>query len=245
MRILPLLLGAASLLRADALADFKGRLQKVPRAEGLRAAVEVETWSRQGDDKAPRITQGRAQAWVESGAQGLRVAWAPDLVQKALQEARAQKADPEAPAPTRAGMAALTVAEIMDGLHPAERILQDLEGAKLLEARPDTLDGRPAQLLVVKLEPAMNGRDRKYVKAFEGTARYWLGPDGLPLAEERQFRLKGKALLVISFSVEDKRSWRFRSVNGSLVAVRHTRENTSSGGGENGQTKASITVTPG
>jgi len=224
-------------LAATGLDTLRTQLRRPSGTEALKASVTFQTWTRRGDAKRPLISQGRALAWVEDGPQGLKLLWSRDMLQKSTREAQAQSLDPEQPIPTRDAMFGLDVLKLQDYFEPAARLLRDLDQARLLEERPDTLDGHPCTLLVLKLEPKIDQREKKYVKDLDASARIWLDGDGLPLALDSRVKVHGKALLVISFDTDQHEHYRFQRINGRLVTVRHALENTSSGAGESGETR--------
>ncbi|WP_306599076.1 hypothetical protein [Geothrix sp. 21YS21S-2] len=243
MRLPILILCALTLpLAADGLDALRARLQKPAGAEALKASVQLESWNRRGDEKKPVISQGRATAWAECGPQGIRLSWGRDLLAQALQEARLRTEDPEKTTPTREAMAGLDALSLQNYFDPGPQLLQDLDKATLLEERPDTLDGRALKLLSLKLEPRMGARDRKYVKELDATAKVWVDAEGLPVAAETRVKLRGKALLVISFSSEQHDAYRFARVGGRLVTVHHLHESSGSGGGESGQSRRVTTL---
>lgn len=238
MRMLPCLLILALLpLRADAVADLKARLRALGGATPLKASVDHQIWQRNGDSKHPVTVQGEVNAWVEEGAQGLKLFWSRDLLQRALQEGRAKNADPEKTTPIKQAMASLDALTLQEYFNASEQILQDLDQAVLVEDRADTLDGKPARLLAFKLNPKLGAREKKYIKEMDATARIWLDPGGMPLGAEEQVKLKGKAMVVISFQQEQRDEYRFARFGDRLVTVSHTRESSGSGGGESGASR--------
>lgn len=113
-----------------------------------------------------------------------------------------------------------------------------------MEAKADTWQGKPATRLQLKLTPKLSKQNQKYVKEMVATASVWVGGDGLPLAAETQVHMKGRALLVISFEQDQKESFQFARVGNRLVVTRHSQESSGSGGGESGQTKTVVALSP-
>jgi hypothetical protein len=95
-------------------------------------------------------------------------------------------------------------------------------------------EGQEATLLDLRLEPKLSERDRKYIKQAEGSARLWIGADGLPLAAERSYRVAGRAMLVISFESSQEERYTFGRHGDRLVVLTHRGETASSGAGEEG-----------
>ncbi|HEX9082455.1 MAG TPA: hypothetical protein VF768_09250 [Holophagaceae bacterium] len=244
LRLVSLLL-LGTLLRADALADLRAALTHLNGQTPVKARIQYQFWSRQGDAKAPVITEGQASAQVEEGPQGLRMSWSPDLLQAAAREAQAQAANPEAKAPTRQaleGLKALTASDALDG---AKSLLGLLENAQVLDVREEAWQGQPARRLDLKLAPKLSKQDQKYVKEFQASAKVWIGPDGLPLAAETNLHLKGRALLVIAFEQQEHETFRFARSGNRLVVLHHAKESSGSGGGEQGQRKSVVDLSLG
>lgn len=229
-------------LAANGLDALRASLRR-PAAEGpLKASVDFQNWSSRGDAKKPVVSQGKAVAWAEDGPKGLKLFWSRDQLRQAQTETRLQTEDPERTTPTRDAMAGLTALALQDYFDAAPRLLEDLEQATLLEERPDALDGRPCRLLVLKLDPKLSERNRKYVKELDAGAKVWVDAEGSPLAMDLRVKVKGKALLVITFASDQHDEYRFAQVGGHLVTLRHLSENTSSGAGESGSSRKVATL---
>jgi hypothetical protein len=230
------------LLQADSLADLKGMLSRLNGQESVKASVDYQFWSKQGDDKKPVITEGKATSFVEDGPSGLKMSWSHALIQTAAQEARAQAKDPEKKASTRRAIEGLKAVAVSDYLNGAEELLRTLEQGQLIEEKSEAWQGKAAKLLRFKITPKLSKQDQKYVKELEATAKVWIGADGLPLAAETQVHMKGRALLVISFEQVQKESFQFVRSGNRLVVVHHTQESSGSGGGERGQNKTLVSL---
>lgn len=243
LRLLALLL-TAGLVQADALADLKGTLAHLNGQEPVKASVTYQFWSRQGDEKKPVVTEGKATSMVEEGPQGLRMSWSRALLQTAAQEAKAQAKDPEQRASTRRAIEGLKAVDVSDYLSGADELLRTLEQGQLVEEKAEVWQGKPARLLRFKITPKLSKQNQKYVKEMVATASVWVGADGLPLAAETQVHMKGRALMVISFEQDQKETFQFTRIGNRLVVIHHAKENSGSGGGEQGQTKTVVTLTP-
>jgi hypothetical protein len=243
LRLLALLL-AGGLLQADTLSDLKGALAHMNGQDPVKVSVDYQFWSKQGDDKKPVITEGKATTFVEDGPQGLKMSWSRALIQTAAQEAKAQAQDPEKNASTRRAIEGLKAIAVSDYLNGAQELLRTLDQGQLVEEKQEAWQGKPAKLLSFKLTPKLSKQNQKYVKELEATAKVWIGADGLPLAAETQMRMKGRALLVISFEQKQQEAFTFARMGNRLVVTHHTQESSGSGGGERGQSKTVVTLTP-
>jgi soluble cytochrome b562 len=239
LRLLSLLL-AGAILPADSLSDLKGTLARLNGQEPIKASVEYQFWNRQGEEKKPVITEGRATTLVEDGPQGLKMSWSRGLIKTASEEARAKALDPEKKTPTRRAIEGLKAIDVNDYLNGAEELLRTLDQSQLVEERVEAWQGKPARLLQFKVTPRLGQQEKKYIKEMEATAKVWVGSDGLPLAAENQVRMKGRALLVISFEQQQKEEFQFLRAGNRLVVVHHVQENSGSGGGEKGQSRSVV-----
>lgn len=241
LRLLVLIL-AGGLLRADSLSDLKSALARLNGQESIKASVDYQFWSKQGEEKSPSITEGQATTLVEDGPQGLKMAWSRVLIQTALQEAKAQAKDPEQKDATRRAIQGLRALQVSEYLSGAEDLLQTLEQGQLTGETSEAWQGKPAKLLQFKVTPKLSKQNQKYVKEMEATAKVWIGADGVPLAAETQMRMKGRAMLVISFEQREKHAYRFTRVGNRLVVVHHALESSGSGGGQRGESKTVVTL---
>jgi hypothetical protein len=242
MRIILLLALSGSLLHADTLADLKARLATLDGREAVTAAVEYEFSNRAGDDDTPVKRQGKSSALVEDGPDGIRITWPRELIATADREATDKNEDATQKADTRRAIGAIGPMMVHDHLNAAAGFLRTLEQAEFIEEKADSWEGQPARLLVMKLPPPQNPQARKYLKEWNGTAKVWVGPGGLPLAAEMRRHQKGRALLVVSFEGDDNEDMRYAAVGGRLVILRHTKEGGGSGAGQSNHDTSLTTV---
>lgn len=242
MRVAILFLLICSAVQADPLLDLRTTLAGLNGQEPVKASAAFVFWNRSGDDKAPVIEEAKIKAWAEDGPQGLRISWSRDLIQTVAAEMRARAEDPEKKTPTRRAMDELNATRLNDYLNAAPGMLLKLEQAQLVEEKAGTWQGKPARLLTFKLTPPLSDHDRKYIKELEVTAKVWLGADGIPVAAESRSRMKGRALLVITFESAEDEAFDFARVGNRLVIVRHVKDSHNSGAGENSQQKTTANL---
>lgn len=199
----------------------------MPGTEAVKGVLELRTTRQTTEDRKPVVTRGHASMKVEDGPQGLRMTFARDDLQKAASEARAQARDPERTSPHRAGLREADPLDAAELLNHAESLARYLDKATLVEERREAWSGRPARMLVIKVDPPLAQSQRRYLKKLEVNAKVWITDDGAPLAlsyqavysgsrffisfrgsiqEERRFALAGDRLLVLSRSVEETAS---------------------------------------
>jgi hypothetical protein len=225
----------------DPVARLVGALARLPATSLVRARVEHRVAISQGDDEQPPA--GAAAAVASSGPEGLRITWSPALLAQADAEERARLGRPEAQAPTRDAILDLRTLSLARALDAVPEMLRDLADAKLLEDGMEPFEGVPTRVLKVQFTPVVAARDRRYVKDVEATARIWLGPDGVPVATERNVLLQGRIFLIIGFEIEQKDSFRFGRSGDRLVVLRQESDSRSSGAGERRDRHAVTTLT--
>lgn len=230
------MLACSCALRADGQGDLRNALARCRAAEPLKAAMEYQFWQSTGPDKQPKVLQGRLQAVVEDGPQGLRFAWPVPVLSAARQEARTQAVNPDAPEPVRTAMRQLDVLQVQTCLDAAEDLLRDLDQARFLEERVETWQDKPARALFFRLEPRLPEDLRKALKKLDATLKIWIGPDGMPLAASTSVQLKASKLL-IGIESRQKEERTFTAKAGRLVVVNRVEEESTVAMGDRSQTK--------
>ena len=244
MRIssLALLLLAAPALFADTLSDLRGALEHLKGQDPVRAKVEIRTWNKNGEGKKSKERVSAGQVQVEDGPQGLRLGWTAAQMQSARKDAQAKAVDPEAATPNLETLKALDAAEASRLLSYADSLGLMLQGAQLLEDKPEAYQGKPARMLLLKPEARFSAEDKDIIKSFEVSLKVWVGPDGIPLGLEKTLRFKGSKFL-ISFRGSQAESTSLARVGNRLVAMQCTKETSGSGMGMTSQGKTVSNLT--
>lgn len=241
MRIALLLLLTASSLRADSLSVLRDSL-RLTGDDPVSAAIDFSFADTNGDEKKPTTVEGRAIATVCLGAAGLSVVWSPEQLVAAVREQREGTGKAHHPEPTRQAMSRLGATQIYDYLNASDGLLQRLETATLQSEKEESWQGQPARLLTLKLAPPLSEEDRKMIKQIEATAKIWIALDGTPLAAESALRLKGRAMVVISFEHSETEYYSFARAGDRLVITSHQRETADHGGGQHHKSKTTATL---
>jgi hypothetical protein len=228
-------------LSADGLTSLKSNLAKLNGGDPVKATVDYGFWRQTTEDKKPVQSQGKVTVHVEDGPQGLRLGWGKQVLQQAAQEGRAQSKDPEKTSGTRTALRAVDALEATELLNYAEPMLRNLEGAQLVEERPDTWQGQPARLLILKVEPKMAASQKKYMKKMDVQARVWVGADGLPLATSLSTSFTASRFF-ISFEGTQKEERHFLQSGNRLVVAYAQAEDSNSGFGQSTASKKTTTV---
>jgi hypothetical protein len=223
----------------DPLADLQAALSRLTAKTPVTARFTVRYENVTGEGQEAVKVGGEVSGEATEAAAGLEIRWSHAVLQQARDEERRHAADPNVPTPTRDGLAQVQAIDLANRLDAAGKLRDELARATLIEVKEELLDGAPARLLVLKLSPALQARERRYLKDLDAVGRIWLGPDGLPLAAEARLIGKGRIFLVITFETEVKQAWRFTRVGDRLLAVQHQDDRRWSGAGDKGERKSS------
>lgn len=240
MRLIPLFLVLTTIAGADTRSDLESALRSLGGHDPIRARIDFELFNWASDAKSPPVNGGRACALVDATEAGLSIHWDRHQLDEAT------RPDPESAATAdsaRRAMAALSVPQVLTYLNIARDISSVIDGAEVTGEERAELNGQEVRLLTFKLDPKLDAKNRKYIKEIEATARIWIGADGIPLAAERSHRLKGRAMLVISFEAEESERFEFARAGDRLVVTRHSKEGRGSGAGESNKHKSTATLT--
>ena len=239
--LLPLLF-APTLLFADGLTDVRAALQKLQSDQPIRARVEIKSRRSGGESNKQKQSESVSSAIVESGAEGLKMSWSPDQIKQSRKAAWTEITNPDAPKSDIATLKALEPGHALNLLDAADPLRRGLERARLLEDKSDTYKGKPARLLVIRIELALDEEERKALKSSETIEKLWLDNDGIPIAMERNIDAKFSKFL-IGFKIHERETREFLRAGGRLVTTSSTKESSGSGFGHSEESHTTITVT--
>lgn len=239
--LLLVLLVAPTPLFADGLTDVRATLQKLQSDQPLRARVEIKTRHSGGESNKQKQSESVSSVIVESGAEGLKLSWSPDQIKQSRKAAWAETANPDAPKSDIATLKALEAGHALNLLDAADPLRRGLERARLLEDKSDTYKGKPARLLVIRIELALDEEERKALKSSDTIEKLWLDADGIPVAMDRNIEAKFSKFL-IGFKIHEHETREFRRAAGRLVTTSSTKESSGSGFGHSEESHTTIKV---
>ena len=240
--LLLLLLAAPTLLCADGLSDVRATLQKLQSDELLRARVEIKTSRSGGESNKQKQSEGVSSVIVESGADGLKLSWAPEQIKQSRKAAWAETANPDAPKSDLATLKALEAGDALKLLDAADPLRRGLERATLLEDKSSTYKGKLARLLVIRFDLGLDEEGRKAMKSSEAILKLWLDGDGIPVGLDRNVEAKFSKFL-IGFKVHDHETREFQRAGGRLITTHASKESSGSGLGHSDESHTTTTVT--
>ena len=239
MRIAVLIALLPAVARADALTDLRATLAQLTATTAVHGSFEVTSTENNSEEEQP--SEGKVTVGFEADASGLRVVYPKAMLSQAAQEARREATDPDGQTPVRSGASRVRALQLADLLDAAASLNTELITAQLTEVKTSTLQGKPARLLVLKLNPKLSKGSSKHVKKLEGSMSVWLGSDGVPLAAEQTVYIKASFMLM-SFEQNQKESWTFTHTGDRLVATHYEETQKSDGMGQHGTSRVEQTV---
>lgn len=222
--------------------QLRERLRGLAGGDEITARVTHSSTRTDGEGADAKVNTVTVQLTAKVGPQGLTLSWDPlqlDTGKDGPAEPEAGKAPSSGDASKPAGdaqpkrsVSAFPPRKVIEFLDVSRSFLERLNGASLVDEKQDLFDGAPARLLVLKLDPHLDAKSKKYIKQIEATARIWIDDKGTPLGAETSVSLKGRAYLVISFDSAEKETFRFAQVGRRLLVTQHDKSGAGSGAGE-------------
>lgn len=241
LRTLALLLFLAVPAAADPLSDLRAVVQRYP-ANGpflVSALLRVS-----GDSKGVAGARtGSTTFEAEVGPRGLMIRVPPSALGQAEAEAEKKKRNAENLTPTRTALAALTLFDVIDALDIGAMLLNDLDGATLIEQTPSTHAGKSATLLRIKVKSTLAGTSSRFVNEPQIELRVWIDGNGLPLAAERDSSYSASFLFVKAGNVRKER-WEITVAGDRLYASHHEEENRATAIGKSLVSSLSVAYVP-
>ena len=213
---------------ADALSDLRGVLRRYPARSRFAAAASVRVSGKSADAGA-RAGSAAFQVDFESGAMVLRTP--PAVLAAATAEAQRKRIDADSPTPTRNAMVAVTIFDVADALDIGAMLLNELEGATMVDATPSSLAGKPVTLLRIKVKPDLAGTRSRLVDEPVIDLRVWVNGDGIPVKAERDSRYSASVLFVSAANLRNER-WEIAVAGDRLYATRAEQSNRASAAGK-------------
>lgn len=134
----------------------------------------------------------RSQAWVVldiSSTHGISMHLRRAALEQVVHEMKALRADADRPTPAIALLNDTGFLQVAHLLDTGARLELLLDGAKLLQQKQVTLDGRPATLLQFQL-PRPHGEGSDRIKEFHDVLSLWLDPQNTPVRYRRELKTR-------------------------------------------------------
>jgi hypothetical protein len=205
----------------DAVSDLRATLQKYPANDPFIVSASLRV---SGDSQGVAGAQaGSTNFEAELGARGLAIRVPPATLGMAETEAANKKRNPENQTPTRTALVALTIFDVIDALDVATMLLNDLNGATLIEQAASTHAGKSATLLRLKVKSTLAGTSSRFVNEAQIELRVWIDGNGTPVAAERDSNYSASFLFVKAGNVRKER-WELAVAGDRLYASRNEEE---------------------
>jgi len=226
--------------KADSISELNIALNKLSEKSRLVAKANVQLVKTEGEGKEAEQKNGRADVVIEASELGIKVTYAPEtLKQLAVEQAAFESQNnPSIKTDTLAAVNAINADYLQNMTDASQYLSRKLVRATFINEQADTLQGRPARLLIFNLRKGnLSKKEQAYVKKYEGVLKVWTSEYGTPLATHIDETYTGRAYLVVSFKVSQTENAVYSVANKRLVATRYETLNKSAGGGELGTVK--------
>src|SRR4051794_18971252 len=239
------LLLAPTLLFADGLTDLRATLQKLQSDQVLRARVEIKSRRSGGESGKQKQSESISIVIVENGPDGLKLSWSPDQIRQSRKAAWNEAANPDTSRSDLATLKALEPAQALNLLDAADGLRRALEKSELREDKRENYEGKPARVLVFRIELGLDEEERKALKSSDTYLKLWLDGDGMPLAMERDVQAKFSKFL-IGFRIHEHDTRSYQRAGGRLVVTHATHDTSGAGLGhtEEAHTTTNVTLLP-
>jgi hypothetical protein len=225
----------------DALSDLRTVLQRYPAKAPFTVLAAIQVKS---DSQDVAGTRGGATTFeADAGPAGLTIRVPPAALGAAEVEAAKKKHNPENLTPTRTAMVSLTIFDVIDALDVASMLLNDLDGAMLVEQTSSSHAGKAATLLRIKIKPTLAGTRSRFVHEPQIELRIWIDSSALPVAAERDSNYSASVLFVKAGNVRKER-WELAVVGDRLYASRNEQDDRASAVGKSIVNSRSVSYVP-
>ena len=222
---------------ADPLSDLRAVLQHYPAKAPFAVSALLRVTGQSADAGA---RAGTAKFEVEFDSGGMVLRTPPATLAAAAGEAQKKKHDADSLTPTRNAMVAVTIFDVIDALDIAAMLLNDLEGATIIDSSLSSMAGKPATLLRIKVKPDLAGTRSKLVNEPVIELRIWLNREGIPIATERDSTYSASVLFVNAANVRKER-WEIAVAGDRLYAIRADQSNRATAAGKTLASSRSVT----
>lgn len=242
MRTLIALILSSSLFAATPVDELLAHLQQFKGGSPVKVRLNHSSSRTEGDGAEASTKVTEVLLTAEASSSGMHLSWdsdqfATDKTGDEGDDTAAEKTEAKSNTPTptiikKRSVGVISPTTIAEDLNIAGGFSGRLKGAVVLEDKPDSFEQKPARLLLLKLDPHLSAKNKKYIKQLDAQARIWLDAEGTPLAAETTTLVKGRAFLVITFESNEKESFRFQKVGERLVVTYRSKQGSGSGAGE-------------
>ena len=242
MKRLLLFLALPTIAYADGLSDVRAALLKLQSDQLVRARVEIKTKRSGGENNKQKQSDSASTVMVESGSEGLKLIWSPDQVKQSRKAAWEETANPDAPRSDIATLRALEAGQALNLMDAADPLRRVLDKAVVREDKRENYKGKPARLLVFRIELGLDEEERKALKSSEASLKLWVDSDNVPLAMERDVQAKFSKFL-IGYRLHEHDNREYQRAGGRLIVLRATRDSSGSGLGHTDEVHSTTNVT--
>ncbi len=198
----------------------------------LSANIHVQRHSASGKGGDRISSQASFDMGVSYKKNQLSTHYSKTLLHNIGTEAKAHEQDANFPTPIQNAVSRLNVRKIQSITSAHEVLIRRLNKSTLMKQEQVQYKGSPAILMTFNVKPEFSKRDKKYIKKTQATLKLWLTKEGVPLACETFFTMKGSAFIVIRFKSKETKTIEYQTHKNRLLASYIKSTYNGSGGGE-------------
>jgi hypothetical protein len=206
---------------ADTLGDLKAALGRLSARQPVRATYATDISVKASGKYANETSSRTATAEVAHDASGVTITIAQALIEKAHGGAAPDDA-------AQSEISSIRSMNVVEALDFRESLLRMLNYGAVVEEKHVAFRGRPARLLVLKLNVPRQKRNSitiGSVKVDEDRLSLWIGDGGVPLAAERMQKTTA-GFLMFHADTANSTSFTFAQAGDRLILARlETRAN--------------------
>ena len=226
-KIIAALLVSAFSLRADALADLKSAINRLPGGDAIQVHLNYTT-SLKVNQKGAIVSSGANVALeLSEDTQSLKMVWDAGDARRVNEEARAHDHDPKQPTPLREAMKDLDPGRLSHLVNQAVILRGLLEDSHLETETTDSFDGKPTQLMTFTFKQRIPFSLLARLIRSDATLKIWVDEKGIPLASETITHYEGKRGRIFgSYSGSTKMTTHYAVEKDRLLVLSRNMEET-------------------
>ena len=225
-----MLLATTATVRTDALADLRRALAALRGTAAIAATYDGRQTNKAHGRFFNQNLDVHRVAGVQIGEAGVTLT----LSRATLDRMRVQRATEHRGDANREEEGDVRAGEVAELLDYAPTLQAMLARAVLVTQRDAAFRGTPARLLLLKVAPERAPVKNVKIETAGDDLSLWIGRDGVPLAAERKAQFSvGFLFLKASGGATEK--WTFARREDRLVVLRHERDTSGGGLGQNSE----------
>lgn len=206
---------------ANGLTEFREALQQLQSSEPIALNAQFKLFGRSGEHHELIEREGLINLRLEDNTDGMKVAYAADLVNQLHSEELAKLEDEKVKNSALNAVGQFDYWEWRELLYPAAQLELALGRYEYLGEKEGEWGGKVARVLSFRMPKAkVDLKFRKYIKKYKNHMQIWIDDRGIPLASRVSERGTGRVFIVIGFTFNNEFHMEYQQRAGRLIGVR-------------------------